>query len=162
MKLNAFSNHGSILHAFFYNYCADYCYQLSLSLIFAVMSANPVSISSMHLKEYKNVPASSPSPGVMPDFSARNQRADVLCFILSGTVYVAVCLSIYAKGWIQRNLGLDDCGSAIMPSLMTYWLIHLVAVILQRRVCPMQRCDTSDSYGAVYLVKCMLRTGSRE
>ncbi|CAD6589426.1 MAG: hypothetical protein ASARMPRED_004042 [Alectoria sarmentosa] len=75
------------------------------------MSANPVSFSSAQLEKYKDVPALSPPPGIVPDFTARNQRADVyniLCSILLGIVYVFVFLRMYAKVWIKRSPGFDD------------------------------------------------------
>lgn len=96
------------------------------------MSDNPVSFSSAQLEKYKNVPALSPPPGIMPDFTARNQRADVyniLCSILLSIVYFFVFLRMYAKVWIKRSPGFDD-GEAAIVLLMDAWLTRLVACVL--------------------------------
>ena len=75
------------------------------------MSFDPNSFSAEDLKEYENLPALRPPPGVVPNFEAPNKRAEVyniLCSFLLAIVYVCVCLRLYAKVWIKRSPGFDD------------------------------------------------------
>ena len=86
------------------------------------MSINPALVSPEILAQYKNTPALTPPPGVVPDFSIHNERAEVyniVCSMLLGAVYLLVCLRMYAKFWIKRNAGFDDCEA---PS----WLLRMI------------------------------------
>lgn len=86
----------------------------------AVMAAvNAHNITAAQLEQYGNLPALAPPPGVMPNFDAYNERAEIykiLCSILLAILYLFICLRLYAKIWIKRNPGLDDCENlAIHP-----------------------------------------------
>ena len=75
------------------------------------MAVNAGNITTAQLEQYRNVPALAPPPGVMPNFAAHNERADVykvLCSILLAILYIFLCLRLYAKMWIKRNPGFDD------------------------------------------------------
>ena len=76
------------------------------------MSINPALVSPEILAQYTDTPALTPPPGVVPNFSIHNERAEVytiVCSILLGLVYVFVGFRLYAKFWIKRNAGFDDC-----------------------------------------------------
>ena len=76
------------------------------------MSINPALVSPEILAQYTDKPSLAPPPGVVPDFSIHNERAEVyniVCSMLLGIVYLFVCLRMYAKFWIKRNAGFDDC-----------------------------------------------------
>lgn len=75
------------------------------------MLVNLPSFSARELAQYKNTPALSPPPGVIPDLTAHNEKADlyiILCSILLAIVYLFVFLRMYSKIWINRSPGLDD------------------------------------------------------
>ena len=75
------------------------------------MAVNADNFTVVQLEQYGNVPALTPPPGVIPDFAAYNERADVykiLCSILLAILYVFVGLRLYAKLWIKRNPGSCD------------------------------------------------------
>ena len=76
------------------------------------MAVNAGNVTTAQLEQYGNIPALAAPPGVMPNFAAHNERADVykvLCSILLGILYIFLCLRLYAKIWIKRNPGFDDC-----------------------------------------------------
>ena len=76
------------------------------------MSINPALVSPEILAQYTDTPSLTPPPGVVPDFSIHNERAkvyNIVCSMLLGVVYFFVCLRMYAKLWIKRNAGFDDC-----------------------------------------------------
>lgn len=76
------------------------------------MASSPTFFFPTSSAEHKNEPALSPPAEVTPYFTGPNQRGaihTVLCAILLGIVYVFVLLRFYAKFWIKRNPGLDDC-----------------------------------------------------
>ena len=75
------------------------------------MAANASDFTVAQIEQYENVPALAPPPGVMPNFAAHNERANVyklLCSILLAILYVFLCLRLYAKMWIKRSPGFDD------------------------------------------------------
>ena len=83
-----------------------------LELAFFEMSINPALVSPEILAQYTDTPSLTPPPGVLPDFSIHNERAEVyniVCSMLLGLVYLCVCIRMYAKLWIKRNAGFDDC-----------------------------------------------------
>ena len=84
----------------------------------ATMALNINSITITQLKQYGNVPALAPPPGVVPNFAAHNERAvvyKILCSILLGILYVFLCLRLYAKLWIKRNPGPCDRETLMIP-----------------------------------------------
>lgn len=86
------------------------------------MAANAKNVTTAQLKEYGNLPAGTPPPGVMPNFEAHNERAEIykiLCSILLAILYMFLCLRLYAKIWIKRNPGLDDRKNSIIHPLTT-------------------------------------------
>ena len=89
------------------------------------MSINPALVSPQILAQYTDTPALAPPPGVVPDFSIHNERAEVyniVCSILLGVVYLLVCLRMYAKFWIKRNAGFDDCEVPVLLLPVVSWL----------------------------------------
>ena len=77
----------------------------------ATMAVNAENVTIAQLEQYGNVPALAPPPGVVPNFAAHNERADVynvLCSTLLAILYIFLCLRLYAKMWIKRNPGFDD------------------------------------------------------
>lgn len=86
------------------------------------MAANAQNVATAQLKEYGNLPALTPPPGVMPNFEAHNEHAKIykiLCSTLLAILFVFLCLRLYAKIWIKRNPGLDDRKNPIMHPLTT-------------------------------------------
>ena len=85
------------------------------------MDGNPNTFTFAQSEEYKHMPALQPPPGVIPNFAADNERAEVykiLCSILLGLVFIFLCLRLYAKIWIKRSQGFDDRKFPIIHSLM--------------------------------------------
>lgn len=75
------------------------------------MAVNLSNVTIAQLEQYGDIPALAPPPGVVPNFRAHNERADVykiLCSILLAILYIFLCLRLYAKMWIKRNPGFDD------------------------------------------------------
>ena len=86
------------------------------------MAISNTNLTTAELKQYGNLPALAPPPGVLPSFTTRNEHAVVfhtLCSILLVILYVFLCLRLYAKIWIKRSPGFDDCKSLVIYSLMT-------------------------------------------
>ena len=78
----------------------------------------PDSVSAAEIDQYKNVPALAPPPGVIPNFTAANPRADIyiiICSVALGLAFIFVLLRLYAKLWINRSPGWDD---GMLTSLM--------------------------------------------
>ena len=76
------------------------------------MSIDPAFFSPEILAQFTDTASLAPPPGVVPNFSIHNERADVynvVCSVLLGVVYLFVCLRMYAKFWIKRKAGFDDC-----------------------------------------------------
>ena len=90
----------------------------------ATMAVHAQNFTIAQLEQYGNVPALPPHPGVVPDFAAHNERADVykvLCSILLAILYVFLCLRLYAKVWIKRIPGFDDCETCVFLKDWRIW-----------------------------------------
>ena len=86
------------------------------------MAYSAINITAAQLEQYSNLPALAPPPGVLPNFSAHNERAQIykiLCSILLVVLYFFLFLRLYAKMWIKRNPGLDDRETPIIHPLAT-------------------------------------------
>lgn len=84
------------------------------------MAANAQNLTTAQLRQYGNLPALAPPPGVMSNFEAYNERAEIykiLCSFLLAILYLFLCLRLYAKIWIKRNPGLDDCKNPVIHPL---------------------------------------------
>lgn len=92
-------------------YSPDVPKSFLVQMIFLVMSVNPASFSVGQLEKYKTTPALPLPPGIVSNFAARNQRANIYkipCATLLGIVYIFVCIRMYVKVWIKRRPGFDD------------------------------------------------------
>lgn len=61
---------------------------------------------------WSDLPAMPPPPGVTPNFVNPQNRTDVYVVvytIFSSLVVLFVSLRFYAKIWITRSVGWDDC-----------------------------------------------------
>ena len=89
--------------------------------------------TTAQMMELENVPALAPPPGVIPNFTVFNERAElynILCSILLVIVYVCLMLRLYAKVWIKRSPGFDDCKILIIVSPGINSLTFAVACVL--------------------------------
>ena len=110
------------------------------------MSINPAFVSPEVLAQYTDTPSLTPPPGVVPNFSIHNERAEVyniVCSMLLGVVYFFVCLRIYAKCWIKRNAGFDDCEAPVSFSQM---------IIMADIASGMRSCDGRSALYMWYII----------
>ena len=148
-------------------WCLDHHEKHLLHPNSAKMAVNAGNVTPAQLEQYGDIPALAPPPGVMPNFAAHNERADVykvLCSILLAILYIFLCLRLYAKMWIKRNPGFDDRET---PNDPPEWRLSadispVACFLAVVGFNSWRRCDKYDSQDAIDWFERVLCFGRRE